>query len=115
MAINVLDPLFLTEVVQNIRTDINSFRGAQLLTGGVDLKTERGLTIEYDITYDDTGMTLPTGLNDPSPIDTPPVVKHMSFTNQEWREKVVIDREKMAVLRKLGNKLNQLWAEEFMI
>ena len=39
MAINVLDPLFLTEVVQNIRTDISSFRGAQLLTGGIDLKT----------------------------------------------------------------------------
>lgn len=115
MAVNVLDPYFLTEVVQNIRTDINSFRGAQLLTGGVDLKTERGLTIEYDITYDDTGMTPPTGLNDPSPIHTPPLVKSMSFTNQEWREKVIIDREKMAVLRQPGSKLDQLWAEEYMI
>ncbi|OMF37441.1 major capsid protein E [Paenibacillus sp. FSL H8-0548] len=115
MAINVLDPMFLTEVVQNIRTDINSFRGAELLTGGVDLKTERGLTIEYDITYDDTGMTPPTGLNDPSPIHTPPLVKEMSFTNQEWREKVIIDREKMAVLRQPGTKLDQLWAEEYMV
>ncbi|WP_246862845.1 major capsid protein [Paenibacillus cellulosilyticus] len=39
----------------------------------------------------------------------------MSFTNQEWREKVVVDREKMATLRKPGNKLDQLWAEEYMI
>ena len=112
---NVLDPYFMTEVVQNIRTDINSFRGAQLLTGGVDFKQELGLTIEYDVTYDDTGMTPPTGLNDPSPIHTPPVVKHMNFTNQEWREKEVIDREKIATLRKPGNKLEQLWGEEYMI
>lgn len=112
---NVLDPYFLTEVVQNIRTDINSFRGAQLLTGGVDFKNELGLTIEYDITHDDTGMTPPTGLNDPSPIHTPPVVKHMSFTNQEWREKEVIDREKIATLRKPGNKLEQLWGEQYMV
>jgi hypothetical protein len=112
---NVLDPYFLTEVVRNIRTDINSFRGAQLLTGGVDLKTELGLTIEYDVTYDETGMTPPTGLNDPSPIREKPVVKHMSFTNQEWREKKVIDREKIAKLRAPGNKLEELWAEEYMV
>lgn len=112
---NVLDPLFMTEVVQNIRTDINSFRGAQLLTGGVDFKTELGLTIEYDVTYDDTGMTPPTGLNDPSPVHNPPVVKHMSFTNQEWREKEPIDREKIATLRKPGSRLEQLWGEEYMV
>lgn len=112
---NVLDPYFLTEVVQNIRTDTNSFRGAQLLTNGVDFKPELGLTIEYDITYDDTGMTPPTGLNDPSPIHTPPVVKHMNFTNQEWREKSIIDREKIATLRKPGNNLQQQWAEEYMV
>jgi hypothetical protein len=112
---NVLDPLFLTEIVRNIRTDINQFRGAQLLTGGVDLKTELGLTIEYDVTYDETGMTPPTGLNDPSPIREKPVVKHMSFTNQEWREKKVIDREKIAKLRAPGNKLEQMWGEEYMV
>jgi hypothetical protein len=112
---NVLDPYFLTEVVRNIRTDITQFRGAQLLTGGVDLKTELGLTIEYDVTYDDTGMTPPTGLNDPSPVREKPVVQHMFFTNQEWREKKVIDREKIAKLRAPGNSLEQLWAEEYMI
>lgn len=112
---NVLDPLFLTEVVRNIRTDITQFRGAQLLTGGVEMKTELGLTIEYDVTYDDTGMTPPTGLNDPSPIHAPQVVKHMSFTNQEWREKAVIDREKIAKLRAPGNRLEQMWAEQYMI
>ncbi|MCL6605645.1 MAG: major capsid protein [Paenibacillus sp.] len=112
---NVLDPYFLTEVVQNIRTDINSYRGAQLLTNGVDFKPELGLTIEYDVTYDDTGMTPPTSLNDPSPIHAAPVVKSMSFTNQEWREKAIIDREKIAVLRKPGNDLQQRWAEEYMI
>jgi hypothetical protein len=112
---NVLDPYFLTEVVQNIRTDITSFRGAQLLTGGVDMKTELGLTIEYDVTYDDTGMTPPTGLNDPSPIHASPVVEHITFTNQEWREKGIIDRQSIAVLRKPGNNLEQLWAEEYMI
>lgn len=112
---NVLDPYFLTEIVRNIRTDINSFRGAQLLTGGVDMKTELGLTIEYDVTYDDTGMTPPTSLNDPSPIHQAPVVKHMSFTNQEWREKAIIDREKIAKLRAPGNSLEQMWAEQYMI
>lgn len=112
---NVLDPYFLTEVVQNIRTDINSFRGAQILTNGVDFKPELGLTIEYDITYDDTGMTPPTGLNDPSPIHASPVVKHMNFTNQEWREKSIIDREKIATLRKPGTRLEQTWGEEYMV
>ncbi|MEK4879484.1 MULTISPECIES: major capsid protein [Paenibacillus] len=112
---NVLDPYFLTEVVQNIRTDINSFRGAQILTNGVDFKPELGLTIEYDITYDDTGMTPPTGLNDPSPIHAAPVVKHMSFTNQEWREKAIIDREKIAILRKPGTSLEQTWGEDYMV
>lgn len=112
---NVLDPYFLTEVVQNIRTDIKGFRGAQILTNGVDFKPELDLTIEYDITYDDTGMTPPTGLNDPSPIHAAPVVKHMSFTNQEWREKAIIDREKIAILRKPGNDLQQKWAEEYMV
>jgi hypothetical protein len=112
---NVLDPYFLTEVVRNIRTDINSFRGAQLLTGGVDMKTELGLTIEYDVTYDDTGMTPPTALNDPSPIHQAPIVKHMNFTNQEWREKAIIDREKIAKLRAPGNSLEQMWAEQYMI
>jgi len=112
---NVLDPYFLTEVVRNIRTDINQFRGAQLLTGGVDLKTELGLTIEYDVTYDATGMTPPTGLNDPSPINEKAVVKHISFTNQEWREKMIIDREKISKLRAPGNKLEQMWAEQYMI
>lgn len=112
---NVLDPYFLTEVVQNIRTDINSFRGAQILTNGVDFKPELGLTIEYDITYDDTGMTPPTGLNDPSPIHASPVVKHMNFTNQEWREKSIIDREKIATLRKPGTRLEQTWSEEYMV
>lgn len=112
---NVLDPYFLTEVVQNIRTDINSFRGAQILTNGVDFKPELGLTIEYDITYDDTGMTPPTGLNDPSPIHAAPVVKQMSFTNQEWREKAIIDREKIAILRKPGTSLEQTWGEDYMV
>ncbi|MEK4188097.1 major capsid protein [Paenibacillus sp. FSL L8-0494] len=112
---NVLDPYFLTEVVENIRTDVNSFRGAQILTNGVDFKPELGLTIEYDIKYDDTGMTPPTGLNDPSPIHSAPVVKHMNFTNQEWREKVIIDREKIAILRKPGTTLEQTWGEEYMI
>lgn len=112
---NVLDPQFLTEVVQNIRTDITSFRGAQLLTNGVDLKPELGMSIKYDVTYDDTGMTPPTGLNDPSPIHNPPVVKNMDFTNQEWREKEVIDREKMAVLRKPGTDLQRMWAEDYMV
>lgn len=112
---NVLDPYFLTEVVQNIRTDIDSFRGAQILTNGVDFKPELGLTIEYDVTYDDTGMTPPTGLNDPSPIHAAPVVKHMSFTNQEWREKAIIDREKIAILRKPGTSLEQTWGEDYMV
>lgn len=112
---NVLDPYFLTEVVRNIRTDVNSFRGAQLLTGGVEMKTELGLTIEYDVTYDDTGMTPPTGLNDPSPVHAAPVVKHMTFTNQEWREKAIIDREKIAKLRAPGGRLEQMWAEQYMI
>ncbi|WFA86510.1 major capsid protein [Paenibacillus amylolyticus] len=112
---NVLDPDFLTEVVRNIRTDINSFRGAQILTNGVDFKPELGLTIKYDVTYDDTGMTPPTGLNDPSPIHAAPVVKQMEFTNQEWREKAIIDREKIATLRKPGTSLEQTWGEEYMI
>lgn len=112
---NVLDPYFLTEVVRNIRTDIKSFRGAQLLTGGVDLKTELGLTIEYDVTYDATGMTPPTGLNDPSPVNEKVVVDHIHFTNQEWREKMIIDREKIAKLRAPGNKLEEMWAEQYMI
>ncbi|QDH23460.1 major capsid protein [Saccharibacillus brassicae] len=112
---NVLDPQFLTEVVQNIRTDITSFRGAQLLTNGVDLKPELGMSIKYDVTYDDTGMTPPTNLNDPSPIHNPPVVKQMDFTNQEWREKEVIDREKMAILRKPGTDLQRMWAEDYMV
>lgn len=112
---NVLDPYYQTEVVQNIRTDINSFRGAQLLTGGVDLKTETSLTIEYDIVNDDTGMTPPTQMNDPSPIHTAPPVGHMNFTNQEWREKAIIDREKIAKLRKPGNALDELWGEEYMV
>lgn len=112
---NVLDPYFLTEVVRNIRTDITQFRGAQLLTGGADMKTELGLTVEYDITFDDTGMTPPTGLNDPSPIREKQIVKHMSFTNQEWREKKIIDREKIAKLRAPGTSLEQMWAEEYMV
>jgi hypothetical protein len=112
---NVLDPYFLTEVVRNIRTDINAFRGAQLLTGGVDLKTELGLTIEYDVTYDATGMTPPTALNDPSPINEKVVVDHIFFTNQEWREKMIIDREKIAKLRAPGNKLEEMWAEQYMV
>ncbi len=112
---NVLDPYFLTEVVQNIRTDINSFRGAQLLTGGVDLKTELGLTIEYDVTYDATGMTPPTGLNDPSPVNEKAVVEHITFTNQEWRERMIIDREKIAKLRAPGNDLERRWGEQYMI
>jgi hypothetical protein len=112
---NVLDPYFLTEVVRNIRTDINSFRGAQLLTGGVDLKTELGLSIEYDVTYDATGMTPPTGLNDPSPVNEKTVVDHVSFTNQEWREKMIIDREKIAKLRAPGSKLEEMWGEQYMI
>lgn len=114
MAINVLDPLFLTEIVRNIRTDPKMFRGAQLLTGGVDLKTELGLTIEYDVTWDDTGMTPATQLNDPSPIRAKQVVNHMSFTNQEWREKKIIDRAKIAKLRAPGTNIEQMWSEEYM-
>jgi hypothetical protein len=114
MAINVLDPYFLTEIVRNQRVDITQFRGAQLLTGGTDLKTELGLTIEYDVTYDDTGMTPPTGLNDPSPVRAKQKVEHVSFTNQEWREKKIIDREKIAKLRAPGTNLEQMWAEEYM-
>lgn len=114
MAVNVLDPYFLTEIVRNIRVDPRMFRGAQLLTGGVDLKTELGLTIEYDVTYDDTGMTPPTQLNDPSPIRAKQIVDHLSFTNQEWREKKIIDREKIAKLRAPGTNLEQMWAEEYM-
>lgn len=60
-------------------------------------------------------MTPPTGLNDPSPIHAAPVVKQMEFTNQEWREKAIIDREKIATLRKPGNSLEQTWSEEYMI
>lgn len=112
---NLLDPLYLTEIVRNIRTDITSFRGAQLLTGGVDLKVEPGLTIEYDVVNGDTGMTPPTGLNDPSPIHEAPPIGHVSFTNQEWREKEIIDREKIAKLRAPGNKLEQLWGEQYMV
>lgn len=112
---NVLDPYFLTEVVRNIRTDINQFRGAQLLTGGVDLKTELGLTIEYDVTYDETGMTPPTQLNDLSSIREKTKVDHLNFTNQEWREKKVIDRDKIAKLRAPGTDLEKLWAEEYMV
>jgi hypothetical protein len=114
MAINVLDPYFLTELVRNQRVDITQFRGAQLLTGGTDLKTELGLTIEYDVTYDDTGMTPPTGLGDPSPIRQKQKVEHISFTNQEWREKKIIDREKIAKLRAPGSNVEQMWAEEYM-
>lgn len=112
---NVLDPYFLTEIVRNIRVDINQFRGAQLLTGGMDMKTELGLTIEYDMTFDDTGMTPATGLNDPTPIRAKQQVQHMSFTNQEWREKKIIDREKIAKLRAPGSNLEQMWAEEYMV
>jgi hypothetical protein len=111
---NVLDPYFLTEIVRNIRVDPRMFRGAEILTGGADLKTELGLTIEYDITYDETGMTPPTGLNDPSPIRQKQKVDHVSFTNQEWREKKIIDREKIAKLRAPGTSLEQMWAEEYM-
>jgi hypothetical protein len=112
---NVLDPYFLTEIVRNIRVDINQFRGAQLLTGGMDMKTELGLTIEYDMTFDDTGMTPATGLNDPTPVRAKQQVQHMSFTNQEWREKKIIDREKIAKLRAPGTSLEQMWAEEYMV
>ncbi|WAH35042.1 major capsid protein [Alicyclobacillus dauci] len=114
MAVNVLDPYFLTEIVRNYRVDPRMFRGAQILTGGTDLKTELGLTIEYDITWDDTGMTPPTGLNDPSPVRAKQKVDHLSFTNQEWREKKIIDREKIAKLRAPGTNLEQMWAEQYM-
>ena len=114
MAIDVFSPRYLTEVVRNIRTDVSSFRGAELLTGGSRLKTETGLTIEYDVVYDATGMTPPTGLNDESPIYTQPVIDHLSFQNQEWREKVIIDREKIATLRKPGTSWEQQWAEDYM-
>ncbi|MCR8633486.1 major capsid protein [Paenibacillus radicis (ex Xue et al. 2023)] len=111
---NLLDPYYLTEVVENIRTDTKSFRGAQLLTGGADIKPALGMTIEYDVTYDDTGMTPPTGLNDPSPIHAAPIVKHMSFTNQEWREKSIIDREKIDLLRAPGTDLEKRWGEQYI-
>ncbi|MDK8182107.1 major capsid protein [Paenibacillus sp. UMB4589-SE434] len=111
---NVLDPYYLTEMVQVIRTDITQFRGAQILTGGSDLKPELGLTIEYDITYDETGMTPPTGLNDESPIRHKPAIGHLNFTNQEWREKKIIDREKIAKLRAPGTQLERSWGEQYM-
>ncbi|WKL02429.1 hypothetical protein Q0F98_40800 [Paenibacillus amylolyticus] len=70
-----------------------------------------GLTIKYDVTYDDTGMTPPTGLNDPSPIHSAPVVKQMEFTNQEWREKAIIDREKLLPFVSRATALNKLGAK----
>lgn len=112
---NVLDPYFLTEVVRNLRTDTSQFMGAQILTGGADLKPELGLTIEYDVTYDETGMTPPTSLNDPSPIRKSTIVDHKSFTNQEWREKKVIDRQKLATLRAPGNDLERMWGMDYMV
>jgi hypothetical protein len=111
---NVLDPYFLTELVRNIRIDITKFQGAQILTGGADLKTELGQTIEYDVTYDDTGMTPATQMNDPSPIRAKQKVDHLNFTNQEWREKKVIDRAKIAVIRAPGTNIERLYAEEYM-
>lgn len=114
MLANVLDPYFLTEIVRNIRVDVRQFRGAQLLTGGADLKTELGQTIEYDVTWDDTGMTPATEPNDESPIRAKQKVDHLNFENQEWREKKVIDRAKIQKLRAPGTNLERLWAEEYM-
>lgn len=106
----LLTPRYLMKVIDDIPTDIETFRGGDMMP----LVTQPGPRIEWDIKKPLGGMTQAVARGAESPLIHRRGVGQMSFEPGHFREKTVLGESDVTTLRKLGTLDQRATAAELI-
>lgn len=106
----LLSPRYLMKVIDDIPTDTETFRGADMMP----LVTQEGPKIEWDIKKPLGGMTQAVARGAESPLVHRRGVGQVSFEPGHFREKTVLGESDVTTLRKLGTLDQRATAAELI-